>query len=339
MLLFLVPVDILNRILLAVVDEEEVKACLLLHVVFSVALPPGLFIEQHKIPEIIGSVSRSTLRKRVYFYPLQRIFLMSLIRGMDNLCLMLLDAGFPKNLGAPIYSRPPFKGSSREGSAMAPLQSPFPSFFHLALSCGRIRLVQAMLAKGGASPTAPWMGLTPLMLACCASSEKRALAMVKDLLAAKADPQVSIRMSRLRVLLRLRALLLGPGAAGKAPAVESTASHLSPPAVATLDAPDAIHTIDFAAASGHASVVAEILKHLRAKSGARTVLRDSRICLLLQSNVDITTQLLQAGANPAQVDHQGNTALHLAAAAGAVNVVAVLLRAGSDVDAIGHGGS
>lgn len=59
----------------------------------------------------------------------------------------------------------------------------------------------------------------------------------------------------------------------------------------------------------------------------------SRLCLLVQSDVDITIRLLKGGADVGQEDSAGNTALHFAARAGKTDVVAVLFHAGADIDA------
>lgn len=308
-------VDILNRILLAVIDEEEENACLVLHVVFGTSLPPELCIKGRKIPELMSSASRGVLKKRIHYRILQRIFLLAILKGMDSLCLMLLEANFPKNLDVPIYSTRAYP-SQKSPSISHPV---FPSPLQLAVSYGRSRLVRVMLNKG-ASPALTWMELTPLMLACCVASEKRSLAMVKELLLAKADPQVVTRAASLVRLFGLRRL------APNATRHDST--------IAVFPQTE-ISAIDFAAAAGHPQVIRELLKYLGPKSNT---VKDSSMCLLVQANAHITVQLILAGASLSQRDQKGNTALHLAAGKGVTGLMLPLLQAGADIDAINSNG-
>lgn len=60
--------------------------------------------------------------------------------------------------------------------------------------------------------------------------------------------------------------------------------------------------------------------------------RQSKWCLLLQRNVDITVRLLNAGAKVDQRDQHGNTPLILAAEHGNTDLMAVLLHYDAKID-------
>ncbi len=60
------------------------------------------------------------------------------------------------------------------------------------------------------------------------------------------------------------------------------------------------------------------------------------LLLLLAGDADALKELLAAGADKDEADHEGRTALHFACGYGEIQCVKVLLEAGADVNIIDH---
>lgn len=309
--------DVLNCILLAVVDQREIRACLLLHVAFGLSLPSGgISFQEHSIPDLAGSLSAGLICKKIHYPIVNRIFLLGLTYGMDKICEMLMEAGFPRNFNDSIYVSP---------SKTFRVNFLFPSYLILAVALGRSFVVRTMLNKG-ASPNRSWLGLTPLLLAPCRIHPKASVAIVKALLAAGADPHHSIGQRSLRHLEKMAATGCG---------TETDISAAVPISKAQIAR---IYPLDIAATAENCDLVIALLQGLASGGNPTESVRSCGLCLLTQSDLDITIRLVKAGADVEQRDAEGNTPLHWAAKRGKTDIIAVLLHAGADIDAVNHRG-
>lgn len=297
--------------LLAAIDGEEIKACLILHVACGLELPLAIArsISAFCVPDYAGaSFSASLLRKKTCVPITRRIFLHALDRGMEALCLMLLSAGFPKNPDEPI-----FYGSSSQFCKL------LPSYFILAVALGRPAVVSSLLAKG-ASPNASWLGLTPSLLAQCVPRRPASARITNILLKAGADPCQGIKRGQLHRLERMATILR-----------MSTITDAVP---ICCEKVNKIYPMDFAAArgsEGYDSIILFLNAIIKGTKAAST-LSDFSLCLLVQQDLDITIRLVKAGADVEQADADGNTPLHNAARRGLTDIVAVLLYAKAQID-------
>lgn len=200
---------------------------------FGLALPPTIAIENHRIPDLVGGLSAGLLKKKSNYAHVNRIFLRALDEGMEAVCLMLLDAGFPRSVDQSIFV--PESGSGTHVAAAALPQSVLPSYLLLAAALGLSKVVRAMLAKGG-SVTATWHGLTPLILAQQSHNPKACAVITRSLLDSGADPCAAVPPKSIRRLRRA--------------AAEPSGSDLDCPVGVGGEA-RAIYAIDFAAAGGN----------------------------------------------------------------------------------------
>lgn len=304
-----------------VLDEREVRACLILHVVFGLTLPPSLgpLDPGIKIPDFAGNLPATALRKPTVHPHLHRILTLAMAKGMDCLCQMLiLQAGFPRSLDDPIFV--PSAGARKM----------FPSYLLLAIGLRRCSLVKMMIDPSGrrGSPSGSvldqhsWLGLTPLLVAA-ATGGKAATIMVRALIEAGADPALGISLQNVTSLQRYARL---PRPRLLAPA---------------LDARGPIRWVlplDMACATESCDAVISILGAMT-RPQDRQPLLGCHLALLVQQDLDITIRLIKAGAPvDAARDYEGSTALHWAARRGKTEILAVLLHAGAPIDAINQRG-
>lgn len=305
-------VDVLNCVLLAVIDEGELRACLILHVACGLELPSSVTaaISEARVPDYAGATfAPSLLRKKTHVHLTRRIFLHALDSGMETLCLMLIGAGFPKDPNDPIFHGP--------SSQLCRL---LPSYFILAVALGRPAVVSSLLGKG-ASPNACWLGLTPLLLAQCIPRRMAATRITNVLLKAGADPFQGIKRGQLLRLERMATILRMTSHPEAVPVSQGQVSKVYP--------------LDFAAArgqEGYDNIVLLLNAMMTKGDPTRNVFGECRLCLLVQQDLDITIRLIKAGVDVEQADADGNTALHRAARRGLTDIVAVLIHAGAQLD-------
>lgn len=291
----------LNCVLLAIVDQREERACLLLHVAFGLPLPQTIDPRGMKIPDMVGSLSAGLLRKKGHQPVINRIFLLALEHGMERLCCLLIEAGVPRSFDDPIFI------------STVPM---LPSYLILAVALGRSTVVRLMLSRG-AHVERKWLGLTPLLLAPCGGHHPKASVVIgRALMAAGADPGVSISQGSLRRLEKMATLMRVE--------VDNEARLFSHEQVTQ------IFPLDVAAACGNCDLVIVLLNGMITRP---SLIERCRLCLLVQNDLDITIRLLKAGADVGQRDAAGNTPLHMAARCGQTDLLAVLIHAGADIDA------
>ncbi|PJF18993.1 hypothetical protein PSACC_01188 [Paramicrosporidium saccamoebae] len=283
---------VLNCVLLAVIDGRETRACLLLHVGFGLALPGSVQVmSDGKIPDMVGSLSAGLLKKKSHYPVMNRIFLQALDRGMESLCVMIGEAGFPRSFDDPIFT---VKGVLSRVRVL-------PSYLILAVALGRATVVRMMLTRG-ANSAEGWLGLTPLLLAPCGEHPKASTVIARLLLETGADARKTISQHQLRRLEKMATLLRMTTAIETVCLSKTQVRH--------------IYALDMAAAMCNCDTVVLLLTAMRGGG-------DSRMCLLTQVDLDITVRLLKMGADMFQRDAEDSTPLHLAARYGRTENVAV----------------
>lgn len=311
-----------------VIDEREVRACLILHVAFGLSLPLSLgpLDPSVRIPDFAGSLSAAVLKKPAAHPYLHRILTLAMAKGMDSLGQMIIvQAAFPRSPDDPIF------GAVRTRARAVLL----PSYLLLAIGLRRCSLVKLMVGdlSGRRSNSSSggvllnqrsWLGLTPLLLAA-ATGGKAATIMVRTLVEAGADPTLGLGLVH---MIRMQGYV----------------HHLSrQPPTLVLDTRGPIQHIlplDMACATESCDAVISILGAMAARAqDHRQPLADCQLALLIQQDLDITIRLIKAGAPVSTArDHEGSTPLHWAARRGKTEMLAVLLHAGAPIDAVNmHG--
>lgn len=321
-----------------VIDEREVRACLILHVAFGLSLPPSLgpLDPSVKIPDFAGSLPVATLKKPVAYPYLRRILTLAMAKGMDSLCQMIIiQAAFPRSFDDPIFGT--------TGSRKMLL----PSYLLLAIGLRRCSLVKLMVddpsgRRGNASSLSlsssssaaaaggallnqhSWLGLTPLLVAA-ATGGKATTIMVRTLVEAGADPTVGIPLTSMVKMQRY--------------------AHRSRPHLAIVLDPRGpikrVLPLDMACATESCDAVISILGAMtaRAQDHRQAPLAECHLALLVQQDLDITIRLIKAEAPVSTArDHEGSTPLHWAARRGKTEMLAVLLHAGAPIDAVNRHG-
>lgn len=319
------------------------RACLILHVAFGLELPDEIIPGRKytvKMPDFQGgSLSPSHLKKISNNLLLNRIFLMALDKRYEKILLMLLKADFPREPFDPIFTVKP-KSTS--------LKRYLPSYFYLAVLYKLNNLVKIMLEKASGTDVneANWLGITPLLLANLPESgggKKASTLITRLLLAAGANPTIGIPITDV--------MQLKMGRYGK-PRLSVTATTIIPttitttPTTATTTSPSTsvspftyyLHPIDLACANENCEAVILLLA-AHQQHQETNMFRYSRL-LLVQSNLDITIRLIKAGADVnTRNPYDDRTPLHYAARLGKVDVLAVLLHAGANINAISRSGN
>lgn len=312
---------ILNCVLLSIIDGRETRACLLLHIAFSLPLPANIKIEAtEKIPDLVGSLSAGLLKKRSHYSLVNRIFLQALDKGMESICVMIGEAGFPKSFDDPIFTatrRILTRSTILPSYTTLTKFAILPSYLILAIALGKATVVKMMLSRGSNLSASCWLGLTPLLLAPCGQHPKSSTIITRLLLEAGADPRIPISQTSLRKLERMATILRMEA--------ESEAIQISKAQVKK------IYPLDMAASMMNCDVVILLLNEML--RGGRVDIKECRMCLLTQMDLDITVRLIKMGADVEQTDAEGNTPLHIAARYGKTEIVAVLLHSGASLNA------
>ena len=292
-------------------------------------------------------VSPSVLRKQSLRAAVNLLFLLALEKGFDEVCLFLLNAGFPSSLLAPIF------GGARQARR-------FPSYLLVAISLRRERLVHWYLARDPApSPSllnrAWFNGIRPLLVAQWTGSFSLTQALLRA--GASADRSISYL-----TYLRCRSYFLRESADGAEGAVGvrmgmglgmglgielartsnsqasiSNSKALTPSTPSTITTPSNPSTtpcnrsrlkrlrmfaVDFACATGRFESA-----HLLLQSMPPASLAQNDFCLLLLPEASFAQAVLQRCPQLLlrQRDWQGNTPLHVAALAGRIDLLHVFL--------------
>ncbi|KAJ3218479.1 hypothetical protein HK099_005036, partial [Clydaea vesicula] len=93
-------------------------------------------------------------------------FLHAVANGLESVCLVLLEKGFPINVNAPAVSTTisqPMINQKKSNNNTEPFA--FPSYFMTVVGIGLDNVVRSMVKKANVNQT--WYGLSPLHLACC----------------------------------------------------------------------------------------------------------------------------------------------------------------------------
>jgi ankyrin repeat protein len=230
----------------------------------------------------------------------------------------------------------------------------YPSYFLTAIAVGSETIVKYMV-KRGAQLNLSWFGLSPLHLACCLH-EKGNAQLLKFLLDSNADPTLYLLYQQYFLLMQLKttykpltSAALHTTPTKKRPVVadlssirnswtspKKAAMHLRIPTIppdqqaiqAAHSAP--IFPIEIAASVYNLEAVVLLLTKL--ESTTNNLLSRFRYPLIIQQDVDISIRLIKAGANVNQRTIYGSTPLHLAARVGNIELIAVYLYFGLQID-------
>lgn len=316
---FLPYIDTLHLARLAVIDEQPERVLQLLST---------------------GLASPSVLRKQSLRSQVNLLFLHALDKGYEEVCVFLLDAGFPASLFTPIFAA---KSNPRR----------FPSYFLVAVAMRRERLVHWCLSRNETTPAllnrAWFNGIRPLAVAQWTGSFGTTQALLDA--GAAADRSISYL-----TYLRCRSYSLSPSNNSNSSETEasdgfheltlgaSLSSNWS--TSASTQAMPLLHShsqqqqqqphrsrlkrsrlspLDFACAAGKTESARRILQHM-----SDDCLRQDDFCLLLLPEASIAVAMLKRcpGLAVKQRDWQGNTPLHVAALAGRIDLMAVYLQHG-----------
>ncbi|KAI9098298.1 hypothetical protein DFS34DRAFT_649882 [Phlyctochytrium arcticum] len=121
----------------------------------------------------------------------ERIFLSAMVNGMEPVCMLMMDKGFPSDANAAVC---------HEGASQPRFQTP--SYFLLAVCLGLHRVVFKMIQSQKIQVNSSWFGITALHIACC----KGSLSLVRILLESGAKPRVALSVQEYQMLRRLRSL-------------------------------------------------------------------------------------------------------------------------------------
>lgn len=300
---FSLDLDVLHTVWLMTVDGKETRACLMLNVAFGVPLPKGFQANNVKIPDLTRSLSVRSLRKKNYAGLVNKILLLAIERGMEELAEMIVGSGYPKDMNDPILDSKKCK------------RNLLPSYFLVVVSHRRCKLAKLMIDKG-ANVNQVWLGMTPLLVATMNNGgpSKSSLLMVKILLSAGADPGIGISFQSLNRLQKC---------------YHHSSRDLFPVRLKEGQI-RRIFPLEFACATGDCEMVMMLLNAMRKLDIS---LNNFPLSFLCQSDIDICVRLVKAGVDVNHCDAAGNTALHRAARLGATEVLAVLLHSGAFIDA------
>ncbi|TPX64482.1 hypothetical protein SpCBS45565_g05875 [Spizellomyces sp. 'palustris'] len=149
----------------------------------------NIAVHDHRMSQacsLLDEISPTMLHK-TWVAETEKIFLLAMANGMEPVCMLMLDKGYPPDVNAPVFS-------ARCKSFQAP------SYFMLALGLGLHTMVFRMIQNHRVKVNHSWYGLTALHIACCRGQ----VSMVRMLLEYGANPRKGLNIADYRLLVRLR---------------------------------------------------------------------------------------------------------------------------------------
>ncbi|KAJ3130467.1 hypothetical protein HK098_000032 [Nowakowskiella sp. JEL0407] len=268
---------------------------------------------------LLDDLSQTDLQKKET--EARKIFLHAMANGMENVCMVMLERGFPQNVNNSFTHR---------GDRFV-----FPSFFLLAVGLGLDNVVRAMI-KQKCNVNHSWYDITATHLASC----KGNIGILQLLLENGGEVTAKLPLCRYMLLKKLKSQksknALKKLGIGNQIIPQNGSEDASGLALSLNDdyaVKRDLLPLDLAAACGNGDVVKYILSKMTQKA-----ISSSYFCLLVQRDLQITMNLVKAGANIEQTDQFNSTPLHLASRTGSLDIVVVLLSKGANINARGQNG-
>ncbi|KAI8812079.1 ankyrin repeat-containing domain protein [Cladochytrium replicatum] len=270
-----------------------------------------------------------------------RVFLSALANGLENVCMVMLEKGFPSNVNAPVLNPEQEKNGTVGVANMAQSTPRFtsPSYFVMSVGLGMDNIVRCMFKQARVDVNQGWYGMTALHIAC----SKGNLGLVQQLLDYGADVNQGLSFKQYMLLRQLKSVQ------SRRVMRSVYGEHYAPPRLNCLNVSEEeyiqqqrrtmelerafaessyILPIDLASAGAHLDVVRLLISRMQTR-----IIASSTFCLLVQRDPMISAHLLKAGANPNQRDALGATPLHIAARMGSLDVCVTLIQGGADMNA------
>ncbi|KAJ3035507.1 hypothetical protein HDV00_003713 [Rhizophlyctis rosea] len=279
--------------------------------------------EAHSACQLLEDVTPATLRKK---YPKEAngIFVFAMSNGMEIVCRMMIEKGFPLDVTAPAFK------ATAQGKPYS-----LPSYLGLAVGLGLDNLVRAMIkATPRINVNINWFGLTPLHQAAARGSQS----VIQLLLDCGADPTQGVPFAQYQILQRLKGkdntMAEIRGSPNGLPRMRRQfGGEERGKSIAEKFAEHQLLPLDIAAATGNVEAVRVLLSRMDPDQIAI-----STCCLVIQLHFDAMAVLVKGGVNISQKDPSGATALHLAARAGNLEVAMMLVQSKADINMKGENG-
>jgi hypothetical protein len=172
------PLYHLHLCKLAILDGDENTA--LKHFLsVDISMP---YQTTHRLENLNDSMTSMPLKEKFSAF-LNYLFLLAMVQGMENFCILMAESGFFLTFETSILhesillpemyikkqdSQPQSEQALQSIADFKPvdLNAIFPSYLHIATSLGLENLILYMITKGGADPNFPWHTLLSIHIAC-----------------------------------------------------------------------------------------------------------------------------------------------------------------------------